>query len=213
MRFGWIDFVDDPEVSAGLMGVVELWAREENLTAVHGPLGFTDMDKAGMLVEGFNELGTMATIYNHPYYPQHLEKLGYAKDTDWVEYELNVPSEPDPKIAKLSQIVLKRENLQLLEFKTRKEFLPYTREVFELIKEGYQNLYGYVPLNDRQVEAYTRQYFGFIKPEFVPVIVNDAGKNGGFRYHHALALARDAKGWRAAFSVRVHPFIESAEKE
>ena len=87
LRFGWLDFIDDPEVSAALMGAVEGWARERDLTAVHGPLGFTDMDREGMLIEGFDELGTMAANYNHSYYPQHMERLGYVKDTDWVEYE------------------------------------------------------------------------------------------------------------------------------
>jgi hypothetical protein len=96
MRFGWLDCVDDPAVCAALLGRVEAWARENGCSAVHGPLGFTDMDQAGMLVEGYNEHTTMGTIYNHPYYPEHMERLGYRKDTDWIEYEITVPSEPDP---------------------------------------------------------------------------------------------------------------------
>jgi len=180
MRFGWIDFEDDAEVVAALMAQVEGWAREKKLTAVHGPLGFTDMDHAGMLVEGFNELGTMATIYNYEYYPRQLEALGYEKDVDWVEYEITVPSTPDPKIAQLAEIVLRRENLKLIEFKNRKEILPYAPQIFGLVNEGYQNLYGYVPLNDEQVALYTQQYFGFIKPEFVPVVLNDEGQMVAF---------------------------------
>ena len=85
MRFGWLDFIDDPQVSAALLQQVEAWANESGMAAVHGPLGFTDMDREGMLVDGFNELATMATYYNHPYYPVHMEKLGYTKDIDWVE--------------------------------------------------------------------------------------------------------------------------------
>lgn len=176
MRFGWIDFVDDLEVSKALMGQVEAWAKEKKLTAVHGPLGFTDMDHAGMLVEGFDELGTMATIYNYPYYLRHLEVLGYQKDVDWVEYEITVPQTPDPKIARLAQIVLRRENLRLIEFKDKQEVMQRAPEIFALINEGYRNLYGYVPLNDEQVELYTNQYLGFIKPEFVPAVEDAQGR-------------------------------------
>lgn len=180
MRFGWIDFEDDAEAVAALMSQVEGWAHEKKLLAVHGPLGFTDMDHAGMLVEGFDEPGTLATIYNYEYYPRQLEALGYVKDVDWVEYEISVPSTPDPKIAQLAEIVLRRENLKLIEFKNRKEILPYASQIFELVNEGYRNLYGYVPLNDEQVALYTQQYFGFIKPEFVPVVINAEGKMVAF---------------------------------
>ncbi len=173
MRFGWIDFIDDAEVSAALMAQVEAWANEKQLTAVHGPLGFTDMDHAGMLVEGFDEMGTLATIYNYSYYPRHLEALGYKKDVDWVEYEITVPQTPDPKIAQLAEIIKKRENLRLLEFKDKKEVLPYAPAIFGLINEGYRDLYGYVPLNDEQVKLYTKQYFDFIIPKFVPVVVDE----------------------------------------
>lgn len=91
MRFGWIDFIDDLEVSGALIKTVEDWAKDKGLTAVHGPLGFSDMDLEGMLVEGFDEMATQATIYNYPYYPVHLEKLGYKKDTDWVQFEIKIP--------------------------------------------------------------------------------------------------------------------------
>ncbi len=180
MRFGWLDFIDDHAVSAALMEKVEEWARENGCTAVHGPLGFTDMDQAGMLVEGFNEPSTMATIYNHPYYPEHLERLGYRKDTDWIEYEITVPSEPDPKIAKLAGIILRRENLRLVTFTTKKEILSFAAQIFALFNESYRNLYGYIPLNDKQVAYYTKQYFGFIRPEFVPVVLNATGEMVAF---------------------------------
>ena len=173
MRFGWLDFVDDPAVSAALLGRVEEWARENACTAIHGPLGFTDMDQAGMLVEGFDEPGTMATIYNHPYYPEHLENLGFVKDTDWIEFEITVPSKPDPKISKLAAIILRRENLRLVEFARKEEILAFAPQIFALFNESYRILYGFIPLNDRQVAYYTRQYFGFIKPEFVTAVVNE----------------------------------------
>ena len=173
MRFGWIDFIDDVDVVAALMSAVEAWAREKGCTAVHGPVGFSDMDRAGMLVEGFDELPTMINIYNHAYYPKLLERLGYAKDTDWVEYELMVPSTLDPKISKLASIILKRNNLHMLNTKSKKDLLPYAPKVFGLLNEAYTNLYGFVPLNDKQIADYTKQYFGFIKPEFVPVVLNE----------------------------------------
>jgi len=174
MRFGWLDFVDDPAVCAALLGKVEEWARENGCNAVHGPLGFTDMDQAGMLVEGFDEPGTLATIYNHAYYPKYLEDLGYVKDTDWVEYEITVPSEPDPKISKLAAIILHRENLRLVSFTSKDEILVYAKRIFALFNESYRELYGFIPLNERQVDYYTQQYFGFIRPEFVMAVVNAA---------------------------------------
>lgn len=174
MRFGWLDFIDDPAVCAALLGKVEDWARENGCSAVHGPLGFTDMDQAGMLVEGFDEPGTMATIYNHAYYPQHLEQIGYVKDTDWIEFEITVPAKPDPRIAKLAGIILRREKLRLVTFTRKDEILAYAKQVFVLFNESYRDLYGFIPLNDRQVEYYTQQYFGFIKPEFVTVVVNES---------------------------------------
>jgi GNAT superfamily N-acetyltransferase len=173
MRFGWIDFIDDADVVSALMGAVENWARQKGCTAVHGPMGFSDMDHAGMLVEGFDEMPTMINIYNYDYYPKQLERLGYVKDTDWVEYELVVPKELDSKIMRLSEIVLKRNNLHMLNTRSKKDILPYAHRIFDLLNEAYSNLYGFVPLNDKQIEDYTKQYFGFIKPEFVPVVLND----------------------------------------
>ena len=173
MRFGWIEFIDDAEVSAPLLGAVEAWAKEVGCTAVHGPMGFSDMDHAGMLVEGFDELPTMINIYNYAYFPQHLERLGYSKDTDWVEYELTVPQTLDPRITKLSEIILKRNGLHMLNARSKKDILPYAHRIFDLLNEAYSKLYGFVPLNEKQIEDYTKQYFGFIKPEFVPVVLND----------------------------------------
>ena len=138
------------------------------------------MDQAGMLVEGFNEPGTMATIYNHPYYPVHLEQLGYKKDTDWIEFELTVPPEPDPKIARLASVILRRENLKLLTFTRKEEILTYAPQIFALFNESYKNLYGYIPLNEKQVQYYTRQYFDFIRPEYVPVVLDADDKMVAF---------------------------------
>jgi len=171
-RFGWFDFIDDEHVSAALLSTVESWARDRGMTAIHGPLGFTDLDLEGMLVDGFEELGTLATIYNHPYYPEHIKKAGYVKDIDWQEYDLHVPAEPDATIARVANIALRRNNLRVLEITHKKQLLPHARELFLLLNEAYSNLYGYVPLTDAQMTAYIKQYFGFIAPDFVPVIVD-----------------------------------------
>jgi hypothetical protein len=173
MRFGWIDFIDDQQVSSALLQVVENWAREAGMSAVHGPLGFTDMDREGMLVEGYTELATMATYYNFPYYPAHLEKLGYTKDIDWVEYEISMPAEPDGKIARMADIVMRRNKFRLLELHHKKELLKHAKELFQLLENEYRHLYGTAPLTPKQVDAYIAQYFGFVTPDFVPMVYNE----------------------------------------
>jgi len=180
MRFGWIDFIDDPEVSAALLGAVEDWAAESGVAAIHGPLGFTDMDHEGMLIEGFDELATMINIYNYPYYPLHMENLGYEKDTDWVEFEIDVPPEPNPTIARIAKIALRRNKLQLLKVKNKKEMRARARELFELLCAEYKDLYSFVPLTERQMDTYTEQYLGFIDPDFVPVVVDEEDRMVAF---------------------------------
>ena len=180
MRFGWLDFIDDPQVSNALLQTVEAWAKQTGMTAVHGPLGFTDMDREGMLVEGFQELATMATYYNHPYYPVHMGLLGYNKDIDWVEYEISMPVEPDERIARMAAIVAKRNKLRLLEMKSKKELLSHAKELFKLIEDEYKQLYGTVPLTPRQVDAYISQYFGFVEPGFVPLVYNEKNEMVAF---------------------------------
>ncbi len=176
LRFGWLDLIDDDQVSAALMREVETWAHAEGLHAVHGPLGFTDMDREGLLIEGFQEIGTMATIYNHAYYAGHLEKLGYQKDIDWVEYELGVPETPDETITRIAEICKKRYKLHMLEARSKKDLLKYADQLFDLLGESYAHLYGTVPLTMKQVQAYIKQYFDFVKPDFVPIVLDENGK-------------------------------------
>jgi GNAT superfamily N-acetyltransferase len=173
LRFGWLDFVDDLVVSTALMGAVEDWARELGMEAVHGPLGFTGLDREGMLVKGFDELGTQATLYNHPYYPEHLDQLGYRKAVDWVEYELKVEKEPPEKVTRAAKIVLKRNNLRLMDIRRKGDLLAYAPQLFNLINEEYSHLYGTLPLTEAEMKHYTDAYFGFIDPDFVPFIVNE----------------------------------------
>jgi len=181
MRFGWIDFVDDPEVSKALIETVENWAKEKGMEGVHGPLGFTDMDLEGMLVEGFNELATQAVLYNYPYYPEHMENLGYAKATDWVQLELKLnQNEVPPKIRRVSQIVQKKYNLKFKKFKKAKEVKPYAKQVFDVINKSYTNLYGFVPLTDKQIEYYTKMYFDMVNPKYLGFVVDENDKLVGF---------------------------------
>jgi GNAT superfamily N-acetyltransferase len=172
MRFGWFDFIDDAAVSEALLTTVESWARSRGMTAVHGPLGFANLDPEGMLVEGFDELGTLATLYNHPYYAAHMEKLGYVKDADWVEYELVGPLKPHEKISRIADVVLRRYALHTLEVRNRKELLPYARDLFHVIEDEYQYQYAAAPLTERQVDAYIKKYFNFITPAFAPVVLD-----------------------------------------
>ena len=175
-RFGWLDFVDDEEVSSSLLSTVENWAKENKMEAIHGPLGFTDFDPEGLLVEGFEELTTFGAIYNHPYYVQHIEKCGYKKDTDWIEFQINPPKELPDRVKRISEIVLKKYNLKILEAKRAKDLLPYGREIFHIINDTFKNLYGFVQLSERQIDLYIKQYFGFIRPDYVPVVLDSNGK-------------------------------------
>ena len=173
IRFGWLDFIDDPRVSELLLGAVEAWAEKKGLKAAHGPLGFTDLDREGMLIEGFEELATLATIYNYPYYQEHLTRLGYVKDTDWIEFELEVPTEIDERITSAAESVLKRNNLHLMKAPTKRHMLRYAPQLFGLINTEYSHLYGSIPLSDREIEHYTNTYFTFVHPDFVPMVLDE----------------------------------------
>ncbi len=176
LRFGWIDFEEDINITQALLQQVENWAKELNMIAVHGPMGFTDLDHEGMLVEGFDQLGTLATIYNYPYYPKFLEELGYKKEVDWVEYKITLPKEVPEKLEKLASIVERRNHVHVAKIKKAKEIKKYAKDIFHLINTTYADLFGVVPLTEKQITTYTNQYFSFIKPEFVPLVLNDEGK-------------------------------------
>ena len=132
-RFGFVDFVDDNEVVDALFGAVERWARERGMEEIHGPMGFTDMDHEGMLIEGFDQLGTMATIYNYPYYPKQVERIGYGKDQDWHEFKIYIPDGVPEKHLRIGEIVKKKYGLKVLKFKNKKEIMPYARPLFHTL--------------------------------------------------------------------------------
>jgi hypothetical protein len=180
LRFGWIDFIDDINVSSALIKTVEDWAKQKGMTAVHGPLGFSDMDLEGMLVEGFDEIGTQAVIYNYDYYPVHLKKLGYIKDTDWIQLELKIPEKVPEKILRISELVQKKYNLKLLKIKKAKDILPYAKSIFKIINESYTNLYGFVTLTEKQITYYTDQYFSMVNPKYIGLVIDKNNKLVGF---------------------------------
>lgn len=172
VRFGWIDFIDDIEVSRALFEAVEEYGRKKGMDDIVGPLGFTDMDPEGMLTWGFDKLGTMATNYNYEYYPQHMEKLGgWEKDNDYVEYYLVVPEKSPEKYTKIAEMVEKRYNLHVRKL-TKKDIFQggYGKKLFDLINLTYSDLYGFSELTDRQIDQYVKMYFPLADLDLVTVI-------------------------------------------
>lgn len=173
IRFGFIDFTDEIEVSRALLDAVEKWGKERGLDRVIGPLGFTDLDHEGMLVEGFGELGTMATIYNYSYYPEHMHALGYEKDADWVEYLMEVPDGVPEKHLRIAEIVKKKFGLRVVKFTSKKEIKDrYGVALFKLVNEAYEQLYQYSPLSDRQIDHYINVYLGLLDLSLISCIVD-----------------------------------------
>ena len=175
MRFTQVDFIDDFEVSSALFRAVEDFAREKGCEEVHGPLGFTDLDREGMLIEGFNERSMFITYYNHPYYNAHLERLGYGKDVDWVEMLIEVPYEERivSRLDKLSERVMNYSNLHIAEVKSRRDYRPLVEKVFELINVAYAKLYGTVLLSNRQIKRYAKKFIPLINPELACFVLDE----------------------------------------
>ena len=172
-RFGFVDFIDDAEVSKALFDAAEKWAKEKGMDNIVGPLGFTDLDNEGMLINGFEELGTMATIYNYPYYPAHVERLGYEKEVDWHEFLIEIPEQIPDKHKRIAEIVKKKFNLRVVKFTSRKALKEqYGQALFELINEAYDNLYGYSRLTKRQIDYYIKIYLGMLNLDLVTLIVD-----------------------------------------
>lgn len=179
-RFGWFDLIDDREVANGLLKTVEDWALAEGLSGVHGPMGFCDLDKEGLLVEGFDEPGSFTTIYNHPYYVEYLEENGYEKDVDWVEYRIKVPTELPESILKIAKRIQDRLGVRLVSFKKAKDILPYGQEIFQVLNDAYKDLYGVVALTEAQIDFYIKQYFSSINPDYVKIVLDKEGKLAAF---------------------------------
>ena len=177
VRFGWIDFIEDIEVLEELLKAVSEWGKAKGMTSIAGPLGFTDFDPEGMLVEGFDRMGTMITIYNYEYYPAFFEKLGYRKEVDWLEYMIRIPDTLPERYVKMAQIVSEKYGLKVRKLSRkiiREE--KYGQKMFRLINEAYKDLYGYSVLTEKQIEQYVRQYLTFIDLDMVSFVENEDGE-------------------------------------
>ena len=176
MRFSQVDFIDDRRVSKALFEAVESWAREKACDQVHGPLGFCDLDREGMLVEGFDRQSMFITYYNAPYYKEHLTELGYQKDTDWVEYRINVPS-PESKeaqmIARVTRRLERQNKYHIANLRKRSDYRPYVEQVFRLVNEAYAPLYGVVELTEKQIKKYASKFIPLVHPDYACFIVDE----------------------------------------
>lgn len=180
MRFTRFDVIDDIEVSRMLFEKIFAWGKEQGMERVIGPIGFSDLDKQGLLIEGFDQVSMFITLYNHPYYQKHLEELGFTKEVDWVEYKIHVPTQVDARIERVSNLAQKRHGYRLLSFSHKKEVLPYAHKIFHMYNEAYADLYGFYSLNDRQVDLAIRQFLSLISLEYIFVVVDAANNVIGF---------------------------------
>jgi len=176
IRFGWIDMIDDIEVTKALLKQVTKIGKAHQLEYTEGPVGFSNMEKAGILTKGFDEMNTMITWYHYPYYAEHFEKLGYKKQATWVEYRLSNPTEITAKVIKFSKLIKKRYSLKVIRFNKKKQILPYVNDMFGLINKTYNTLQTFVPIQQYQIDYYKDKYFSFIHPDYITCITNNDNK-------------------------------------
>lgn len=178
VRFGWIDFVEDVEVARALLTAVEEWGRGQGMEAITGPLGFNDMDNEGMLVEGFDKLPTIANIYNYPYYPQFMEQLGYQRQEDWLQFIFDASQPVPEKMERVNQLLLEKleregHKVRVLTFKKAKDILPYGHSFFHTLNAAFAGLYGFSELTEKEIDKLVKDYFSFINPKFVCMVVDE----------------------------------------
>lgn len=179
-RFGWLDFIEDKEVLELLLNRVEKWATECNMEYLHGPLGFTSFDASGVLVEGFDEMPATFAHYNYSYYPDLIEKYGYEKDVDWIEYNLKVPENVPEKVSKGAELISKRYKLHAVKSKNIKDLLRYFDELFELLNVTYKDLYGFTEITSKQAVNLKKQFLSFLNPEYISLVLNEKDELIGF---------------------------------
>ncbi len=175
VRFGWIDFIDDIEVSRALIDTVRQWGKERGMDCLEGPLGFTDMDAEGMLIEGFDQLSTMATIYNYPYYPHHMEQLGLEKSADWVEMKIYVPDSIPEKHKRISDIIARKYNLHIRKLTSKREVMRsgIGHQIFRLINDAYAPLFNFSRMTERQIDQYVKMYVPVLDLRMVSLVENE----------------------------------------
>ena len=175
VRFGWLDFIDDIEVSKTLIDTAIEYAKSKGISKIEGPMGFTNLDKAGMLTKGFDKLATMIGIYNFDYYPKHMEQLGLMKEKEWVEFEINFPDTLPDKVEKFSNLIAEKYELELVKFKSKKDILPLVEPMFKLLDDTYKHLSTYTPITQEQIKHYKEKYFKFIDKDYIVCIKDKYG--------------------------------------
>lgn len=205
VRFGWIEFIDDREVSASLIRAVIDWGKSKGMDEIVGPMGFTDMDREGMMVEGFGEMGNMYSHHNFAYYPEHLEALGFTKDNDYMLYLVTLDDKIPDKYARVAALSRERYNLKVMK-PTRRQMMKggWAERIFKTINETYKNLYGYSELSEKQIKQYVDLYIGFADMNFITIIVdgNSDGKLVGF----GIAIPSFSKALQRLRRGRLLPF-------
>jgi hypothetical protein len=172
-RFSFVDFIDDDKVVDALFDAAHKWAKEKGMDTVIGPMGFTDLDPEGLLIEGFDKVSTMATKYSYPYYEKQIERLGYEKDADWHEYRIPVPSSVPERHQRIANMISQRYGLKVLKFKNLKQISPYIERLFALMNEAYKPLYGFAPLTQRQIDHYVKMYVPLLRWDIVSIIIKE----------------------------------------
>ena len=175
VRFGWLDFIDDIEVSKSLINTAIEYAKSKGISKIEGPMGFTNLDKAGMLTKGFDKLATIIGIYNYDYYPKHMEQLGLVKEKEWVEFEINFPDTLPDKVEKFSNLIAEKYELELVKFKSKKDILPLVEPMFKLLDDTYKHLSTYTPITQEQIKHYKEKYFKFIDKDYIVCIKDKYG--------------------------------------
>ena len=174
VRFGFFDFVDDIKVSSALLEAVAEWGKKRGMEYIQGPMGITDFDKEGMLIEDFNQMGSMNTIYNYPYYPDHMEKLGYEKEVDWIQVRIDIPKETPEKYARVARLSKEMFNLKVTKINnkdiTRR---GYGHKIFHLLNQSYSPIFGFTEFTDKQIDDFVKQYLGLVDKRLVSVVENE----------------------------------------
>lgn len=174
VRFGFFDFVDDIDVSSALLDAVARWGKQHGMDTIQGPMGITDFDKEGMLVEDFDRMGSINTIYNYPYYPRHMEALGYVKAADWIQIRIDIPEEIPAKYARVARLSKEMFSLKVTKITDRDiTRRGYGHKIFHLLNEAYSPLFGFTPFTDRQIDDFVRQYLGLVDKRLVCAVENE----------------------------------------
>jgi hypothetical protein len=173
IRFGWLDFIDDHDVFVALINEVKKWGIEKGLEKIHGPIGMTNFDPAGILVEGFNETATSSSVYNYPYYAKHLEMIGFEKENDWIEFKIPVPEKTPDQLKRIANIVKNKYNLTIVNPKSSKDLLKYGKGIFRLLNEAYKGLYTVLEFNENQMDYYIKKYLPSLPPRYVSIVLMD----------------------------------------